>query len=324
MIKEFLGMIVLVAALASCQKSLDAEPDPAITKLISNDAMVTLPCYSTSFVTNYPVLPGKVPPFRFTKTLYADSRVKTINVLSRANPIHSKYKPQAYEIVGTFSYGTNSATLVGTTQLWEYFTTSSGAAGRKLISKKGLSWTFTFHSNGYCSGIKDNYRSGDPYFATLNIIYVGNTKAIQYIQNIDGTGDMELLNDRYGNPLAYVPTWYSLCFASRVNYKYDYTKPTTGKRYSYIPTQNWFGQRYSMAEIMQWIPQSTHQRISVAAEFYPYPIANSDCCGSPCLPGPKVLQTQYYKNHKFDLKGNLISYTYADNVLQKTTWFCKP
>lgn len=315
-------LICFLLLFVSCQRAGDLKHS-INGEIVSSQALSPLPCHSTSFVTDYKTLPGQVPPFMFNKTLYSDTRVKSVHVLSRANPIYKGYKPQAYEIIGKFSYSTNAAILTGTMQLWEYFKTSTGAAGKKSISKKTISWTFFFNENGYCKAIRDNFNP-EPYEAQLNINYdyETNTK-IQWIQNADN-GDMEVITDEFGNPLTYVPSWYSICWAPRVNYKYNYDKPTTGKRYSYIPTQNWFGQRYSIAELMQWIPQSTHERISVAAEFYPHPVSCPDCCGGGVYnPGPKVLQTRYYKNHKFDFKGNLISYTYEDNVLQKTTWFCK-
>lgn len=98
---------------------------------------------------------------------------------------------------------------------------------------------------------------------------------------------------------------------SRVSDTYDYTVPATNKRYNYIPSQNLISQPFSLLEVMQWLPPSTHQRKGVTGTFYPY---NNSY---------KVAQSQTYKNHKFDSKGNLLSYTYADNAPQKTTWFCK-
>jgi hypothetical protein len=72
--------------------------------------------------------------------------------------------------------------------------------------------------------------------------------------------------------------------------------------------------QFTLCEVMNWLPPQFHsrtQRKSVAVEFYPYGNAS------------RVVQSQVYKNHKYDAKGNLLSYTYGDGVLQKTTWLCK-
>ncbi len=71
----YVGSLALL--FASCQKDASVK-DRALSSTVSADALLPMPCHSTSFVTDYPVEPGKVPPFTFTKTLYSDTRVKTM------------------------------------------------------------------------------------------------------------------------------------------------------------------------------------------------------------------------------------------------------
>lgn len=320
--KLVLQAVIAIFVFSACQKDLSVK-DGAITgEVIGSDALSPLPCHSTSFVTNYAVKPGEVPPFRFTKTLYSDSRVKSINMLSRANPIHSAYKKQAYELIGTFSYSYRKAKFVGTEELWEYYKTSTGAGARKSVSKKKWEYEFEFEENGYCFVV---YGVDGPnmwnYHELLYIMYNReNPAAIDFVKVTENpyvTPDKYYagINDSYGNLLSFEGSEHwggpESRFYSRPSFTYDYTIPATNKRYNYVPTQNLISRHYSLLEVMQWLPPSKHQRKTAAGIFYPY---NN---------GYKVVQSQVYKNQKFDSKGNLLSYTYADNVLQKTTWFCK-
>lgn len=320
--KFFLPALAAIVLFVSCKKDLSIDQNSINADPISTDALTPLPCHSTNFVTNYPVKPGEVPPFRFTKTLYSDSRVKSINMLSRANPIHSAYKNQAYELIGTFSYSYRKATFVGTSQLWEYYKTSSGAAGRKSISKKKWEYQFEFNEHGYCNVILGiDGPDMQNYHELLYIQYnKSNPAAIEFVkvnENPYVTPERyySAINDSKGNLLSFEGSeqWggYASRFYSRPSFTYDYTIPATNKRYNYIPTQNLISQHYSLLEVMQWLPSTTHQRKTAAGIFYPY---NN---------GYKIVQSQTYKNQRFDGKGNLVSYTYGDNVLQKTTWYCK-
>lgn len=167
--KHFFGLLSAFFLFISCQKKTDVPADSGSVNggvVVSENGLYPFPCHTTTFVTNYPTLPGKVPPFRFTKTLYPSGRVKTINMLSRANPIHSAFKPQAWEVLGTFTYYSNKAVFKGTKQLWEYYKTSPGTAGKRSILKRNVSLTFQFitadedeENMGYCWRVFNNLKN---------------------------------------------------------------------------------------------------------------------------------------------------------------------
>ena len=89
-----------LAVFTSCQKELTVKNESIHAEAISSDALLPLPCHSLSYRTDYPVVAGKQPPFQFTKTLYSDTRVKTIHMISRAVPDHPYYKKQVWETKG--------------------------------------------------------------------------------------------------------------------------------------------------------------------------------------------------------------------------------
>lgn len=307
-----------------CQKKIDvaAEADVLNGDVVeSNNGIYVEPCHSTTFVTNYPIQAGKVPPFKFTKTHYASGRVKTINMLSRAHPIHSVYKPQAWEVIGAFTYNLkNEAYFVGTKQLWEYYKTPTGAAAKRSIVKKNMKLRFAFLAErnyaagaGSCNIVYNELANNDivlwisPLYAECVVGESSDEPAMTwYSSNEDNFG----LQNFQTNVDPRSPDYYKL--KKKINIVYEGTSST--KRMSYQPTQNWISLEFSLLEVMGWLPTNLFPngiRRSVAVEFYPY--ANST----------RVVQSQLYRNHKYDAKGNLISYTYADNVLQKTTWLCK-
>jgi hypothetical protein len=310
-IMKYLVIICASFLFFSCQKKIDTTGGELTSVTISSDAILPLACHSTNFVTEYPLVAGQMPPFRFTKTLYADTRVKTINMLSRAVPNYSSIPKQMYETIGTFTYGPKKATLAGTRQLWEYYRTTTGASARKSIWKKNISLTFKFNDNGYCYVVFNNLMT--EYALDISYDYY-NPNAIQFISVREGSVEGQekyyyANNDTYGNTLSY--KMYYDPYGSRVLTTYDYTRPRNGRNLSYSPTQNLISQEYSLLEVMQWLPQPTHLRKSISGEFYPF------------YSTFKVVQTQYYKNYVFNSNKNLVSYSYADNVRQKTTWFCK-
>lgn len=298
----------------ACQKSFEPSTPDSIALTVSDDALTPLPCHSTSFVTNHTIKPGEVPPFKFTKTLYPDTRVKTINMLSRVYPIHSAFKKHAYELIGTFTYSTNAAKFVGTRQTWEYYKTATGTAARRSILKRNINYAIHFNKYGHAAAITETV-GVDPIASTqitygyeLDPTWPTPNSIVGIYVSTATEGDMLFaVNDRYGNLLSFQFA-YDRAYPS---YSYDYTFPRGSKNYSFIPSQNLISQEYSLLEVMQWLPQATHQRKTVSGTFY-YGAAQT-----------KVVQSQTYKNYKFDTKGNEISVTYADNVLQKTTWFCK-
>ncbi len=321
--KTALSLAMLVIVFASCQKDL-SKKETVAAATVASDVLYPLPYHSTSFKSDYPIVPGEVPPFQFTKTLYPDTRVKTINMLSRVDPIYPGYKKQAVELNGTFTYATNTAYLKGTSEVWEYYKTAAGAAARKSISKNVVNWRFYFNDQGYCNQI--NYVNETPgaywpellgvYYPTGSANYIGGIYV--YTRNPNAIGDYDSgvyyqpVADQYGNIVSFTTPadGYNKGKNSYVTYTYDYNIPRGSKNYSYIPSQNLISQEYSLLEVMQWIPQPTHQRKAVAGVFY--------------LPnGSKITQSQTYNNYRFDAHGNEISVTYGDNIPQKTTWYPK-
>jgi hypothetical protein len=242
-------------------------------------------------------------------------------MLARAVPVYATYKPQACEIIGTFTYATNTAFFKGTKEIWEYSKTSTGAATKRSVSKKNVSWKFAISpTTGFCTGVDDvllgsqlmelDYDYNNPKMLTN--IYLpehpdrGPGGAILYY----------VTNDQYGNILSFYFPYNR--WISYPSYTYDYTKPRGTKNLSYVPSQNLICQEYSLLEVMQWLPQSTHLRKTTSGTFFPYATSTY-----PFNKGTKIVQSQTYSNQLFDAKGNITSYTYSDNVQQKTTWFCK-
>ncbi len=337
--KYLIGLIFACLLFASCQKKIDIPADSGSINgdfVENNNGVFVEPCHSTSFVTNYPVQAGKVPPFRFTKTHYASGRVKTFNMLSRANPIHPSFKPQAWEVIGTFTYdGKNKAFLKGTKQLWEYYKNSAGAAARKSIMKKDINLTFTF-------GL------GEPYDGTeigevtqvYNNIQRATALRLNHNASVGYPFVIQVLSGS-DEPDNYFEVWSSEFYGERqpglrissintergtqsswslrktITFKFKQDRSETNVNRVYQPTQNWISLEYTICEIMGWVGfgldgiGSGSERTSVEVRFYPYSTSYL------------AVQSQHYRNHKYDGRGNLLSYTYSDGVLQKTSWVCK-
>lgn len=324
--KVALSIGCLALFFASCQKDLSVKEDSKSLS-VSSDALLPLPCHSTSFITDYPVVAGKVPPFKFIKTLYSDTRVKTIQMFSRMFPIWQTYLPYGIELNGQFSYGPNRAYLKGSRKVWVHYNFGNGEM-KRLMSTKNVNLKFYLNAQGYCYRVTDLDRSqGVEEYQEAEVLAVNfqggedPTKISTIYVPEDAETQTENrfyypVYDQYGNVLTYDRPYNR--WAPYLTYTYDYTKPRGTKNYSFIPSQNWFNQEYSLLEVMQWLPQSNHQRKSVAASFFPYAIPTY-----PFNTGEKIVQSQVYKNFQFDSKGNQTSVTYGDNVPQRTTWYCK-
>lgn len=305
----------LALLFASCQKNL-SNKEASLSATVSSDALLPLPCHSTSFVSEHPIVVGMVPPFTYTKTLYSDTRVKTIYMVTRKNPISQYFNRESIELSGQFSYGPNRAYLKGTKKTWLYYNFGNGIM-KQLTSTKNVNLKFYFTPEGICERITDlDKLKTDDEGAEFILFHIGweNNKIVGFYVTPDPafpfvTNFYYPIYDQYGNVLTY--DTHPNPGVANLTYTYDYTKPRGTKNYSYIPSQNWFSQEYSLLEVMQWLPQSNHQRKSVAATFWP-PNSNQP-----------IVQSQVYKNYQFDAKGNMISVTYADNIPQRTTWYCK-
>lgn len=318
--KHHLTSLCIVLSLISCQKTITTESEVA-TATVSSDANSPLNCHSIAFASDYPVKPGEVPPFSFTKTLYPDARVKTIRMLSRRNPIHPAFKKEAIETIGNFTYGANTggdkstypglAMLNGTREVFEYYKTPSGAGARRSVTKRNINLVFKLKSNGYVGEVFD-YQLDQ---VILEVVYqaqhpetITAIGASQYDRT--GTKGVQfwfVTPDQYGNIASFYFPFGPTDSYFRVTY--DYASPRGTKTYNYIPSQNLVSEDYSLCEVMQWLPQSTHQRKTAGGTF--------------AVNGQWVNQDQVYKNFQFDSKGNQTSATYGDNILQKTTWSCQ-
>jgi hypothetical protein len=317
--KVALSIGCLALIVAGCQKNLSKKESSLVSAsaTVSSDALLPLPCHSTSFISDYPVQEGSVPPFRFTKTLYPDTRVKEINMVTRKYPIYAAYLNHSIELNGTFSYSTERAYLKGTEKTWEHYFYGNGVT-KKLISTKNVNLKFYITPQGYCTKVTDLDRATGPAESqevrvlSVNFNDCCDPSKVTSIVLEGGVRYWYPVYDQYGNVTTYQAPFSQS--APYLTYTYDYSKPCGTKNYSFIPSQNWFSQEYSLLEVMQWLPQSNHQRKTVAATFYPFATTNN--------PGQKIVQSQTYNNFQFDSKGNLTSVTYGDNVPQRTTWYC--
>lgn len=344
------ALLCTTILLTSCVKRVDT--DTSVSMTVADDGReVILPCKTVSFTTNYTAQVGMVPPFKYSKTLYSNGRVASINMLGKFTPNYFTYKQLAFEWIGKFTYKDsvyfsegwppiNQATFVGTAQIWEYYKSSTGLTARRSIRKTNKNLTISFSpTHGYVFFIRDNtlnktvlnigyggtqYVDDGRFGEKMDVIWVYEAaEDVQYNKNpiIKGGSNPEnriakeynVKYDSYGNILMYAPNTYfsSLKYIPRISYTYDYTQAKGTKKVSYQPSQLWVSQEFSLCEAMQWIMPPRYLRKSLSAEFYPY--NNST----------KIVQTRSFKNYKFDATGNMISHTYEDNVLQKTTWFCK-
>ncbi|HTE31570.1 MAG TPA: hypothetical protein VK666_14410 [Chryseolinea sp.] len=315
--KNLFSVCLAIVLLSGCQKDLSVKEEVNVA-VVASEANSPLNCHTLSFTSDYPVQPGEVPPFSFTKTQYPDARIRTIKMLSRKNPIHPAFKKEAVELTGTFTYEANQnfeeaqqdphvAYFTGISEVWEYYKTSSGAGARRSVLRKGVNYRFTLNPAGYCTRVIDINAAPLPNYL-LELTYHPTTRRIEQI--IDHTTGSSILYspipDQYGNITSFEtsrnPEHY-------FRIEYDYGAPRGTKNFSFIPSQNLISQEYSLLEVMQWLPQNTHQRKSAGGSFL--------------VNGVYVNQDQVYKNYMFDAQGNQISLTYGDNVLQKTTWHCQ-
>jgi hypothetical protein len=240
-------------------------------------------------------------------------------MLSRANPIHSAFKPQAWEVIGTFTYNlVDQAYFKGTKQLWEYYKTSTGASARRSIVKKNVSLNFYFHPKDDDPESTGHYFQGDVKRVYNNIekkdaLVIWAFGGIEVLPGSDETEAYFNSGSQQDDSFV-IESLNSPNYSSRKKLTFKPNLAGWDKNPSYQPTQNWVSLEYSLCEVMQWLngfQTLLGERTSVAVEFYPYNTSY------------KVVQSQVYKSHKYDAKNNLLSYTYGDNVLQKTTWLCK-
>lgn len=261
-------------------------------------------------------------------------------MLSRANPNHAAFKQQAWEVIGTFTYWSNKARLVGTKQLWEYYKTSTGAAAKKSVIKKNIDLTFTFGVNGDAYAVEGdafnkvyevrNNLEGrlalsmkrQPYSDYSNKFLIrvlaGSDEPDNYFEaqfnQTYPTASMVITSYN----VVYKPAPSAWSLRKTITFRYnepDWSNVSSNRLYE--PTQNWISLEYSICEVMGWVGHGgpngkgyAAQRSSVEVKFYPY---NTSTLAT---------QSQVYKNHRYS-GASLLSYTYADNVLQKNTWICK-
>jgi len=236
-------------------------------------------------------------------------------MMARAIPDYNhsmyEYGLLAYETIGTFTYSANAAVFTGTTELWKYYTDSTGATGRNSVDKRNRVFNFSFNSSGYCTLITE----GNALVLELEYDNPGLSNTISalttagYYPQDEHYEKYKFYIDSIGNPLRIDN---ENGFAYDVSFTYDYSR--SGDRYNYSPTEYAIAQEYSLLEVMHWVPTSKNPRTSVAVHFL-----GVDSSGNLY----DVTQKQNYQNHVYDSDKNLVSYTYDDNVLQKTTWFCK-
>lgn len=318
--KFALSALASILLFSACQKDVAVKEEIVNVDAVSTNALTPLPCHTLAFTSDYPNEPGKMAPFSFTKTLYSDSRVKTIHMVSRNVPSYQSYTGQTVELDGTFTYGPNRAYLKGYSRVYTYYHYSDGTL-RKLTSTQFVNLKFYFTAQGFCTRVTDfSVMAGTPENREPLILEVGyyfdHPYQIADIFRPETFGVQGLFYvptyDQLGNLLSMNPTHNPLL--PNITYTYDYNHPRGNKNYSFIPSQNWISQEFSLLEVMQWIPQPNHERKNVSVAFYPCPTCTN--------PPQKVVQSQVYKNYVFDSNGNQTSVSYGDNVLQKTTWSC--
>lgn len=346
-IKHAVQAFSMAAILISCQKKVGSDKESITGPGVSSEANSVIKSHTITFKSDYPVKPGQVPPFAFTKTSYPDARIRSISMLSRAYPIYPGFPPHAVELTGNFTYSANNeydkawdphlAILKGTSQVWEYYKTATGTGARRSVSKRDIFWRVKFNVYNRVVSIAE----GPPpppneewrNWVIMGFDYDENNPEILthfYTNHASATSDGNKVThyfpttDQYGNILSFVVTkpdgmptenpWYpAIKYDQPPSYyraTYDYSILRGSRNYSFIPSQNLISQEYSLMEVMQWLPQPTHQRKGVGGTF--------------SINGKTVTQDQVYKNFQFDSNGNQVSVTYGDNVLQRTTWHVQP
>jgi len=305
--------VLLTTLLISCKKSAVEETQLNESNGATISNLAPLKYHAVSFTTNYKTLPGMVPPFSFTKTLYPDSRVATLKMLSRSIPNHPSNKQRAYDWNVNFTYSTKASKMTGIRKLLEYSIDPIKKTGVVTeIKTETLVYDFAFNNNGFCASISTK---GNMFLNTL----LGDESVDTTIQMIQlyGPGyyseispNTETIFYYFENQNATPPafsTWTPYNGPTENQLGITYQPKYNGKTLLYLPTQYTLSQEYSLLEVMQWLPIPKIERKAISLEFW-----------TPAR--QKVTQRQSYYNHVYDKNGCLISYTYGDNVQQKITW----
>lgn len=305
---RILLLAFFVFFLSGCKKDIADLRSSIDSEVVSSDALLPLKYHAVSFVTNYPVVKGKVPPFTFIKTQYADRRIKTLYMVSRYDANISTSTNQYYVSNYTFTYSTNAARAKGTRKLYK---ATKGALIRTFYDDL----SFTFNSARICTKITAVGKPEPLYtlLSDLSSVFVFNTSSYGFVGYKDAKGNVKYFEG----------AWLS-GFANSVSYTYDLLTLPKGMLL-YQPTQYALDHWFSLLEVMQWAPgRPRNPRKSVSVSIVKK--IHMDNQGN-VIYGPdgnpiieRVYQSQKYLNHKYDVNGNLISYSYGDGVLQKTIW----
>lgn len=306
--------ILLATLLFSCQKKIDA-PTSINGEVVTSDALAPLPCHTTSFATNYPNVAGQNPPFKFTKTQYSDGRINSVKMITRYYPKLSYWErwwsAAFYEWDYKFTYSYRKATMTGTRK-WYFI--RKGTTTKLLQETLVYPFQFTFNAAGFVTAVDMN--TNGKLHRKLTLVYSADGKILKEINGAmryENQGlDYQVYSDSRGNITQIVEKNNYFNLPAYVKYTYNYTT-NANKKYFYSPTQYAVDQYFNLLEVMQWIPPSKNERKTVV-------MASPNFALSPYQ---NTVQGQSYLNHKYDATGNLLSYTYKDNVLQKTTWICK-
>lgn len=307
--------LALLVLLFSCQKDNTA-PGDFKSATVSSDALLPLPYHSIAFVTDYPAN-GSVPPFTFTKALYSDTRVKSLQMTARGNVnAPALFGPGfAYNFDYTFTYGPNKSII---TRKYKKSTESTFSQAQQFEC--------IFNENGHCTSITYLSPTPTPYpLVQIKLEYSGKKLthiSIPYhevsggaLPNTQG-GEYTVKTDANGNILSITPDYVIHEDLQIPSVSYTYNLNKTGN-YCYQPTQYLFSQWFSLLEVMQWVPMQVNERASVNLT-----VKKVDWSGGSDNPVVHTVnQGQKYFNHKYLPNGNLSSYTYGDNVEQRITWY---
>jgi len=309
--KPVLSALALVVLFASCQKDLSSKQDAAAASTVSSDVLLPLPFHSVSFTTDYPANSAQL--FTFTKTLYPDTRVSRLIMTSRRNINSPYFEPQgAFNYDYQFVYSTNKATIT------RRYKTSDEPDFSQPYSQP-FKYECILNNDGYCTEIRRIGTPASDYPVRIGLTYSGKRLTQIWVPFVDdqdeyttSMGHWDVAYDANGNVTAITPQG-DVYPQSSVYYTYNLNKKGN---YCYMPTQYLFSQWFSLLEVMQWIPMEVNERksVSLKVNFVDW------SAGTDHAVNRTILQGQSYYNHKYDANGNLISYTYGDNVAQKITW----
>ncbi len=310
--KLVLSVLSLVLVLAGCQKDLSNKQDVPASSTVSSDVLLPLPFHSVSFATDYPA--NSVQPFSFTKTLYSDTRVYKLQMNVRGN-VNSPYfgSTAIINYDYQFAYSTNKATF-----------TRKAKRSYEAAFPQANKYECTFNNDGYCTEIR--YVGPPPSWqddsfdpVRLTLTYSGKKLTKIWSHFTDGpdeystsVGTWNVVYDANGNVSTIKPEIGTLPQSS-VSYTYNLNKKGN---YCYMPTQYLISQWFSLLEVMQWVPMQVNERksVSLKVDFIDW------SGGTEHSVNRTIVQGQRYYNHKYDANGNLIYYTYGDNVAQKIAW----